>query len=316
MTYRYLTDLADALRAYNIPVVEHAGWQTAGRPTSTGEFKPTGVLNHHTASPIGTSNALDIAVIMRGNTEAPGPISQLYIGRDGAAVHILAAGRANHAGGAVIPHIGPNRVDGNANLIGIECGNNGIGEPWPDAQVNLLGKTNAALCGWYGWPIQNTYFHWFTGQPAGNFKIDPAGPYKLNAFARGQSWDMNAWRPFVASFTSSPQPPPPPPPPPPAPPVPPSNPQGENKVLKIIVPVMSNGARPLARFLATLVTAPNGQLAGQTLSWIDNGADAQTLENWGVQKEEQGEEFLRKVPYVGHVPQENGYDWGSFPFNR
>lgn len=230
MTQVFLTNLADVLRADPIlapRVVEHDGWETRGRPPSTGNFMPSGILCHHTAGGRSWDDAKEIAICQAGNADAPGPITQLLVGRVGrggipgvSAVHVLAAGRSNHAGGAVIPWIGPNRVDGNANLIGIEASNDGIGEPWPDAQIDTYLRVAACLRKGYNWGRDRVVMHWYTGQPAQNYKIDPAGPYRLESRITGGywagHWDLEVWRDAVdrmlESYGGTPLPPPPPPP--------------------------------------------------------------------------------------------------------
>lgn len=210
MTYRWLTDLDVALAAAGVPFVEvdenpndYTGandWRTRGRPLSTGEFDPAGVLCHHTASPAGTSDQTDINVILWGNGDAPGPISQLYIGRS-TTVYILAAGRANHAGKATIPfYAGGQCTDGNARLIGIEVGNAGDGEPWSDGLCSIYARVVNALITHYGWGIDRVLLHATTGPPCGNHKIDPAGPWTLEPDLQGYgegTWDLDLWRQFV-----------------------------------------------------------------------------------------------------------------------
>jgi hypothetical protein len=180
-------------------------WRVRGRPESTGEFVPSGVLCHHTASPAGTSDAAELNVVMYGNGSAPGPISQLLIGRS-ATVYLCAAGRSNHAGSAVVPHVGSAATDGNAHLVGIEVGNNGVGEPWSDPVIDAYAAVCRALLDWYGWPLEQMYLHATTGPPAGNYKIDPAGPWREQPDLGGATWDLGIWRDFVASGERPPQP--------------------------------------------------------------------------------------------------------------
>ena len=208
--YVWLSDLDAALAAAGVPFLEvnehpsdvtgSSSWRTRGRPASTGEFRPTGILCHHTASPAGTSDAVDINVIMYGNGSAPGPISQLYIGRSGQ-VWIIAAGRCNHGGTGAIP--GEACGDMNARLLGIEVGNDGMGEWWSDACVEAYAATCAALLDYYGKTVDDVYLHATTGQPCGNAKIDPAGPWQMQPDLPGGgagTWDLELWRQFIYDY--------------------------------------------------------------------------------------------------------------------
>lgn len=215
-----------ALIAGGIPYVEvgyqpsdptgASSWRTRGRPASTGPFDPTGVLCHHTASPAGTSDALDISCILAGNSGAPGPISQIYIGRGGT-VYLIAAGRANHGGKGIRPGIDSGCADMNALLVGIEAGNNGVGEPWADNMTTVYGRVVAALCSFYAWDIEAVYLHATTGPPYGgcNSKIDPAGPWQMQPELTGGTWNLDIWRQFCTDKGGLPVPPIPPQPQPP-----------------------------------------------------------------------------------------------------
>lgn len=223
MTYRWLHDLDAAVAhldplevpASSIDPTGATSWANRGRPASTGEFDVAGVLCHHTASPAGTSTQSDLNVILAGNSSAPGPISQLYISRD-ARLHLVAAGRANHGGKGRRPGVDVGGcADMNAHLLGIEVANDGMGERWPDAQVQLYAATVAALCSWYGWPLEAVYLHATTGPPSGgcNSKIDPAGPWLLQPDLPGGgagTWSLEVWRSYCATFTAGPSPTPPP----------------------------------------------------------------------------------------------------------
>jgi hypothetical protein len=206
VTYRWLTDLDQALApidyvevpATPIDPTGAATWRQRGRPYSTGDFDPTGVVCHHTASPAGTSARSDLNVILAGNGDAPGPISQLYVSRE-PVLYLVAAGRANHAGSGIRPGIDSGCCDQNARNLGIEVANNGVGEVWPDAQTELYADVVAALCEFYGW-ADCIYLHATTGPPSGgcNSKIDPAGPWQRQPHLVGSTtWDLDVWKAFV-----------------------------------------------------------------------------------------------------------------------
>jgi hypothetical protein len=228
VTYRWLSDLDVALDNAGVPFVEvgpssvdptgASSWRDRGRPGSTGNFDPAGVLCHHTASPRGTTDQSDLNVILYGNGSAPGPIAQMLIGRS-ATVYLVAAGRANHGGKGIRPGLDSGCADMNAALFGIEVSNDGVGEYWPDPQTTIYGRVVAALCRHYGWDVHDdVYMHATTGPPSGgcNQKIDPAGPWQRQPDLPGGSngtWDLETWRAWCATFTGdSPAPIPPKPP--------------------------------------------------------------------------------------------------------
>src|SRR6185295_17083966 len=204
-----LTDLDVALGNAGIPYTGipatvydptgASGWQTRTRPASTGQFTPEGILCHHTASPAGTTDRTDLQCILAGNSQAPGPISTLYLGRSGS-VYIVAAGRCNHGGKGIRPGIDSGCTDMNRYLLGIEAGNSGVGEPWPKVQTDVYAAVVAALCDHYGWSVtQDVYLHATTGPPSGgcNSKIDPAGPWEMQPDLVGSTtWDLELWRSF------------------------------------------------------------------------------------------------------------------------
>jgi len=218
MAYVFLTDLDVALSNAGIAFTAidthpadatgSSSWQERGRPESTGGFQPTGTLCHHTASPAGTSDAAEINALMAGNSEAPGPISQIFIGRGAGTVYLLAAGRANHGGRGMRPGIDSQCADMNNALLGIEAGNNGIGESWSDAQTLNYARVVAALHVHYHWPKSAIFLHATTGPPNGgcNSKIDPAGPWQRQPDIGASTWDLETWRNFCAEQVFAPIP--------------------------------------------------------------------------------------------------------------
>ena len=132
--------LAEVLRAEGCRVSETGGWQSRGR---AGAYAPFGVLNHHTATPsAGPSNPNPtLNMCINGRSDLPGPLCQVMIGYDGVC-HIIAAGRANHAGSAKSAPPIP-AGDGNAMLIGFEWDYSGVAPPGP-AQYAAAVLANAA----------------------------------------------------------------------------------------------------------------------------------------------------------------------------
>src|SRR5690606_34175963 len=165
------TWLADALRAGGLPVVEEPGWKTRGRP---GTFDPKGVLVHHTAG-AASGDLPSKNYVISGSSSLPGPLSQLMLSRSGK-FHVIAAGRANHAGSGYWSKIGSS---GNTHLIGIEAESVGTRDDWTAAQRANYPKGVAALLKWMGkdetWVIAHK--EWAPGR-----KSDPA------------FWNMNDFR--------------------------------------------------------------------------------------------------------------------------
>lgn len=131
------------LRSYGLKVVVVPGWRLRGRPASTGNLSPVGVLCHHTATAATSLVASVLRLLVVGRSDLPGPLAQFGLGRDGT-VYLIAAGRANHAGEAKSSGTVA-AGDGNALYWGIEAFNNGLGEPYPAAQYNAYTLLCAVL---------------------------------------------------------------------------------------------------------------------------------------------------------------------------
>lgn len=174
--------LADALRKESVQVVEHPGWEERGAAS----FDPRGVLVHHTGPP---STEAQIGGCIRGRRATPtqralpGPLAQVVLTPDGVA-HVIAAGRANHAGVGDWKGI----TKGNTRLFGIEAvhpGDKNI--PWPDVQIAAYHRVVAAMCRLAGVGADMVAAHGEYALPAGR-KVDPAGI------------DMDAFRAAVAQL--------------------------------------------------------------------------------------------------------------------
>lgn len=200
------TWLPDVLRAAGLTVVETPGWRGRGRDLDAID----GVVAHHTASPVNSTLATNLHVVTNGNAVAPGPIAQLMLWRDGVA-YIIADGRANHAGKGgpwgVLPTDGANR-----RTIGIECVNNGVGEPWSADLVASLEIATAAILRYCDLGADRALMHseWAPGR-----KIDPAGPnggriaYDSGAVQqRAMIWSGDAFRARVRGWLEPPPLPP------------------------------------------------------------------------------------------------------------
>ncbi|WP_233603959.1 MULTISPECIES: N-acetylmuramoyl-L-alanine amidase [unclassified Pedobacter] len=112
--------------------------------------KPNFVVIHHTAQ-----DSLAQTVKTFFSTKA-GTSAHYVVSRDGKVVHMVNDYlRANHAG---ISKWGKD-TDLNSSSIGIELDNNGLTDPWPDAQINSLLKLLATLKKTYGIPTANFIGH-------------------------------------------------------------------------------------------------------------------------------------------------------------
>jgi hypothetical protein len=128
------------LQKHGIKVKKVKGWRTRGRE---GTFAPRGVLFHHTASNQASGNAPALGICTHGRSDLAGPLCQFLVGRDGT-VYFVARGRANHAGYGG-PIKGIPQDSGNAYLYGVECENNGLGEPWREEQKRAIAILFALL---------------------------------------------------------------------------------------------------------------------------------------------------------------------------
>ncbi|MEU8616676.1 peptidoglycan-binding protein [Streptomyces sp. NPDC048623] len=177
-----------ALRAEGVTVVEHDGWRTHNR-NQVGAWGPvSGVMIHHTVS---SGTASSVALCYDGYAGLPGPLCHGVIAKDGS-VHLIASGRANHAGGgdpsvlqAVVSetygvrppvpreHQGSaGAVDGNSRFYGFECINLGNGtDPWPAEQLDAIERVSAALCRAHGWGAKSVIGH----SEWSDWKNDPRG---------------------------------------------------------------------------------------------------------------------------------------------
>lgn len=157
--------LADVLRAAGLKVVEEDGWKNAG----IGQMGTVrGVLLHHTAG-ARTGNSPSLALVKNGRPDLRGPLSQLFLARDGT-YHVVGAGRCNHAGRGSWQGV----VAGNSSFIGIEAENAGDGkDPWPEIQMNAYARGVAAILAHLGEKAVMAAGHKEYALPKGR-KIDPA----------------------------------------------------------------------------------------------------------------------------------------------
>ncbi|MFD7111503.1 peptidoglycan-binding protein [Streptomyces microflavus] len=173
--------LLRALRDEGLHVIEHRNWRTNNR-NHKGPWGPThGVMIHHTVT---SATASSVELCYNGHSALPGPLCHGVIAKDGT-VHLVSAGRANHAGsgdGDVLQAVKDERAplpadneadtDGNRYFYGFEAVNLGDGkDPWPAAQLLAIERAAAAVCRAHGWSQRSVIGH-LEWQPG---KVDPRG---------------------------------------------------------------------------------------------------------------------------------------------
>jgi hypothetical protein len=194
----YYVEAADVLRAAGVQVGENsinAGWQERARSSGGFAEPPLGTCWHHTASSASVNS--DLGYMIDGSDDAP--IGNMLLDRDGV-VWLIAAGAANTQGKGG-PHTfsrGTVPLDsGNSRCWGIEVANNGVGETWPQVQIDAYFAASNALSEMFGnLPTDlMTHHEW-----AEDRKIDPAkanaieGPWQPMAVTTSGTWDGDAIR--------------------------------------------------------------------------------------------------------------------------
>lgn len=179
----WLHDLPQALKNRGLPVGYFPGWETRSR--STGGFeKILGVGTHHDAVPQGTSSIN--RQLYAWKNAASRPIGNLYVQKNGAIV-MGCAGASNTQGRSersfqmskgVVP-----QSQGNLYMISFEAENDGVGEVWPEQQLESYELAVAVTCDLYGLnPLTDVLHHWqYTSR-----KIDPRGPTVGRSYGNGQ----------------------------------------------------------------------------------------------------------------------------------
>ena len=221
----YYVDAAKWLREVGLTVVESgacAGWQSRARSSGGFANPPLGVQWHHTASKTAPEN--DVNWQINGSDDAP--IGNATIMRDGS-IWMIAAGASNTAGkgGPWNFSRGTCPLDsGNTRTWAFEVANNGVGEAWPQVQIDAYFAASNCMNEHFG----NRPDDLFTHQAyAPTRKVDPAtaaavqGPWKPRSVTSSGSWsvdDVKAEASRRAGAAPSPGPTPPEPEPEPQPP--------------------------------------------------------------------------------------------------
>lgn len=138
----WLTNLVKVAERIGYPVVAVPGWKTRGHGPQP---EVDGIVCHHTAG------WNDMHVVRDGRPGLDGPLSHIWLRRDGA-IFVVAAGRCWHnAPSLSLGHT-------NSRSIGIEAENDGR-TPWPTKQLDSYKKLCAELCREFKLPVSTVKGH-------------------------------------------------------------------------------------------------------------------------------------------------------------
>jgi len=163
--------LGEWLREAGLVVHETPGWLGRGAELTA---PIGGVVCHHTASAPGRDMPT-LLTLIHGRPDLAGPLAQIGGSRSGE-VWLIAAGKANHAGGGSYPTV-PRLAGGNSHLVGIEWENSGLGERWTRQQLDAYVRVCGTLCTRLGLHTSQVISHYEWAKPPGR-KPDPAGPWE------------------------------------------------------------------------------------------------------------------------------------------
>lgn len=152
----YQTDILEACQDYGLvlgkTLKEYAGWRTRGSSI----FSPKGSVNHHTAGPR-TGDLPTLNTLIFGRSDLPGPLCNAALSRSGV-IHLIAAGRANHAGLG-----GWAGLSGNSSVWGLEVEHCGYPDEavsaarwdamyrWHRACMDVSGFSSRFVCQHFEW---------------------------------------------------------------------------------------------------------------------------------------------------------------------
>jgi hypothetical protein len=265
----------------------YPGWETNSR--SSGGFEALlGIVAHHTASD--TTPANDLNYMVNGPDN---PISNGLLDRSGHFTAI-ASGASNHAGkgggsaegGGTAWHCSKGTVpadSGNSRCFGIEAANNGVGQPWPQAQQDAYTKMCAAVSDAYGLVMPSdlrSHAEWSPPR-----KIDPRGPAKWQPANTSSPWAMDGFRSDVAALMAG------------VPPIP--GPTGDMMLHRIAI--KSDAPHP-QRANAKFVGMMDGNGLGHTISWVRTEAEYKQYETLKAPLRELFMEDLAGLILLGPLP--------------
>ena len=178
----FLTSLADWCREVTDDVDEHPGWETRGRSGGVDyeQGRPWCVVWHHTAS---SDQSLE-DYHATGSDNAP--VCNLDIASDGRVI-VIAAGPTNTNGKGRDLRTSKGTVPAdsmNSYALGIEFYNNGVGQPWPQIQIDVGFAVIANIQRHLGLTPTDLFTHY---QYAPDRKVDPATAAAVQGF-----WQPNS----------------------------------------------------------------------------------------------------------------------------
>lgn len=199
------------------------GWERRSRSSGGFNAQPLGVQWHHTASSASVNS--DLSYMINGSPDEP--VGNVLLGRDGV-YRPIAGGAANTSGKG-----GPNsfsrgtvaKDSGNTQLFSIEIANNGVGEAYPQVQIDAAFAGSNALNAAFGNQPSDVITHALgAGDGYTDRKIDPAtadgvqGPWRPRSTNSSGTWSMGDLRAECIARSGQSPPPLPGPGPDPTPP--------------------------------------------------------------------------------------------------
>lgn len=184
------------MRDAGLTVFETPGWETRARSSGGFSSPPLGIQWHHTAGNTNLQANLDWQT--EGCPDAP--VGNMLLWFDGSC-HMVAAGAANTAGkgGPVKMSRGTVPQDsGNSTTWAIEAGNNGVGQEWPQIQIDAYFTVSNELNFKFGNMPTDLFTHaGYCDASCPGRKVDPAtaaavkGPWKPRSVNSSGTWNQD-----------------------------------------------------------------------------------------------------------------------------
>lgn len=184
------------MREAGLTVFETPGWEKRARSSGGFASPPLGIQWHHTAGNTNLQANLDWQT--SGCPDAP--VGNMLLWFDGTC-HMVAAGAANTAGkgGPIKMSRGTVPLDsGNSTTWAIEAGNNGVGQEWPQIQIDAYFTVSNTLNAKFGNVATDLFTHaGYTDASCPGRKIDPAtaaavqGPWKPRSVNSSGTWNQD-----------------------------------------------------------------------------------------------------------------------------